>query len=62
MLALLYMPVIVLTVLIESQLKGKPLTGFSLSNAEFFARHLMHIHFAMAALCLTVLVTFVFSS
>lgn len=56
MLILIYLPLVLLSHVVELQLRGKPLAGFIFDRPEYFAKHLIRIHAAVAAFCVVQLV------
>lgn len=51
MLILIYLPLILLTYVVESQLRGRPIAGLAFDRPEFFARHLIRVHAVVAGFC-----------
>lgn len=59
MLILIYMPLIVLSSIVEGQLRGRPVAGITFNDPEAFALHLVRVHAAVAAFCIAFCITFI---
>lgn len=51
MLILIYLPLILLSHVVELQLRGRPIAGLAFDRPEYFAKHLIRVHAAVAAFC-----------
>ena len=56
MLILIYLPLILLSHVVELQLRGKPIAGLVFNHPEYFAKHLIRVHTAVVAFCIVQLV------